>query len=78
MPPALPLYRARQHRAQPRDVWATPRREVVAPSGKMRYAVETLLIPKQHATSDMCAMDKEEGVLEPRELITLGWFYRGV
>jgi STAM-binding protein len=41
-----------------------------------RYAVTTLLIPKQHATSDICAMDEEELVTqftEERSLITLGW-----
>ena len=40
------------------------------------YAVTTLLIPKQHATSDTCAMDEEELVMqftEERSLITLGW-----
>ncbi|KAJ7137448.1 hypothetical protein C8R43DRAFT_1020284 [Mycena crocata] len=46
--------------------------------GKTRYVVETLLIPKQHATSDTCTMDEEEGVLgftEERGLITLGWIH---
>jgi STAM-binding protein len=41
-----------------------------------KYVVTTLLIPKQHATSDTCAMDEEELVLqftEERSLITLGW-----
>ncbi|KAG6867422.1 hypothetical protein C0993_002912, partial [Termitomyces sp. T159_Od127] len=41
-----------------------------------KYAVTTLLIPKQHATSDTCTMDEEELVLqftEERSLITLGW-----
>ncbi|KAK7045217.1 MPN domain-containing protein [Favolaschia claudopus] len=45
---------------------------------RMRYVVETLLIPKQHATSDTCTMDEEEGVLEfteRRGLITLGWIH---
>ncbi|KAJ6521072.1 hypothetical protein DFH09DRAFT_224078 [Mycena vulgaris] len=45
-------------------------------SGKSRFAVETLLIPKQHATSDTCTMDEEKGVLgftEECGLITLGW-----
>ncbi|KAF8171800.1 hypothetical protein K438DRAFT_1981953 [Mycena galopus ATCC 62051] len=48
----------------------------VAPSSRMRYVVETLLIPRQHATSDTCTMDEEEGVLgftEERGPITLGW-----
>ncbi|KAJ7187543.1 Mov34-domain-containing protein [Mycena pura] len=43
-----------------------------------RYVVETLLIPKQHATSDTCTMDEEEAVLsftEARGLITLGWIH---
>ncbi|KAJ6529083.1 Mov34-domain-containing protein [Mycena vulgaris] len=30
--------------------------------GKTRYVVSTLLIPKQHATSDTCTMDEEEGI----------------
>ncbi len=41
-----------------------------------RYVVSTLLIPKQHSTSDTCAMDEEELVMqftEERSLITLGW-----
>ena len=41
-----------------------------------RYVVTTLLIPKQHSTSDTCTMDEEELVLqftEERHLITLGW-----
>ena len=41
-----------------------------------KYAVTTLLIPKQHSTSDTCTMDEEELVLqftEERSLITLGW-----
>ncbi|KAJ7088886.1 hypothetical protein B0H15DRAFT_780457 [Mycena belliarum] len=45
---------------------------------RTRYVVETLLIPKQHATSDTCTMDEEEGVLgftEGRGLITLGWIH---
>ncbi|KAF8168791.1 hypothetical protein K438DRAFT_244351 [Mycena galopus ATCC 62051] len=49
-----------------------------APSSRTRYVVETLLIPKQHATSDTCTMDEEEGVLgftEERGLITLGWIH---
>ncbi|KAF7335557.1 MPN domain-containing protein [Mycena venus] len=56
-------------------------REVVKgsnPDGKTRYVVETLLIPKQHATSDTCTMDEEESVLgftEERGLITLGWIH---
>jgi len=44
-----------------------------------RYVVTTLLIPKQHATSDTCTMDEEELVLqftEERSLITLGWVRR--
>lgn len=43
-------------------------------SGK--YVVTTLLIPKQHATSDTCAMDEENLVVDfqiKRDLITLGW-----
>ncbi|KAJ7022297.1 hypothetical protein C8F04DRAFT_1138357 [Mycena alexandri] len=47
-------------------------------SGRSRYVVETLLIPKQHATSDTCTMDEEEGVLgftEERGLITIGWIH---
>lgn len=38
--------------------------------------VTTLLIPKQHSTSDTCTMDEEELVMsftEERSLITLGW-----
>ncbi|KAJ7186046.1 hypothetical protein C8R46DRAFT_882293 [Mycena filopes] len=45
---------------------------------RSRYVVETLLIPKQHATSDTCTMDEEEGVLvftEERGLITIGWIH---
>ena len=41
-----------------------------------KYVVTTLLIPKQHSTSDTCMMDEEELVLqftEDRHLITLGW-----
>lgn len=41
-----------------------------------KYVVTTLLIPKQHSTSDTCSMDEEELVLqftEERHLITLGW-----
>ena len=44
-----------------------------------RYVVTTLLIPKQHATSDTCTMDEEELVMqftEERSLIGLGWVYR--
>ena len=44
-----------------------------------RYVVTTLLIPKQHATSDACAIDEEELVMqftEERSLIILGWVYR--
>ena len=44
-----------------------------------RFVVTTLLIPKQHATSDTCAMDEEELVMqftEERSLITLGWVCR--
>lgn len=40
------------------------------------YGVTTLLVPKQHSTSDTCTMDEEELVLEfteKRSLITLGW-----
>ncbi|KAJ7749379.1 hypothetical protein B0H16DRAFT_1318960 [Mycena metata] len=52
-------------------------REIVK-TGASRYVVETLLIPKQHATSDTCTMDEEEGVLgftEERGLITIGWIH---
>ncbi|KAJ7908143.1 hypothetical protein B0H13DRAFT_1878936 [Mycena leptocephala] len=48
------------------------------PNAKTRYVVLTLLIPKQHATSDTRTMDEEEGVLgftEERGLITLGWIH---
>ncbi|KAJ3999901.1 Mov34-domain-containing protein [Lentinula boryana] len=41
-----------------------------------KYVVTTLLIPKQHSTSDTCTMDEEELILqvtEERGLITLGW-----
>lgn len=41
-----------------------------------KYAVTTLLIPRQHSTSDTCTMDEEELVMqftEERSLITLGW-----
>ena len=41
-----------------------------------RFVVSTLLIPKQHSTSDTCTMDEEELVMrftEERGLITLGW-----
>ncbi|KAF8477671.1 Mov34-domain-containing protein [Russula ochroleuca] len=43
-----------------------------------RFVVTTLLIPKQHSTSDTCAMDGEELVMqftEERSLITLGWIH---
>ncbi|KAI0372553.1 Mov34-domain-containing protein [Pilatotrama ljubarskyi] len=43
-----------------------------------KYVVTTLLIPKQHSTSDTCMMDEEELVLqftEERHLITLGWIH---
>ncbi|CAL1709808.1 unnamed protein product [Somion occarium] len=43
-----------------------------------KYIVSTLLIPKQHSTSDTCTMDEEELVLqftEERHLITLGWIH---
>lgn len=43
-----------------------------------KYIVTTLLIPKQHSTSDTCTMDEEELVLqftEERHLITLGWIH---
>lgn len=41
-----------------------------------KFTVTTLLIPKQHSTSDTCTMDEEELVMEfteERSLITLGW-----
>ena len=41
-----------------------------------KLIVTTLLIPKQHSTSDTCHMDEEELVLEfsmTRSLMTLGW-----
>lgn len=41
-----------------------------------KYVVTTLLIPRQHSTSDTCTMDEEELVLqftEERNLFTLGW-----
>ena len=44
-----------------------------------KFVVTTLLIPKQHSTSDTCTMDEEELVLqftEERNLITLGWVRR--
>ncbi|PSS34205.1 hypothetical protein PHLCEN_2v1755, partial [Hermanssonia centrifuga] len=43
-----------------------------------KFVVTTLLIPKQHSTSDTCTMDEEELVLqftEERHLITLGWIH---
>ena len=43
-----------------------------------KFVVTCLLIPKQHATSDTCTMDEEEGVMmftEGRGLITLGWIH---
>ncbi|KAI0264044.1 hypothetical protein BGY98DRAFT_1044115 [Russula aff. rugulosa BPL654] len=43
-----------------------------------RFVVTTLLIPKQHSTSDTCTMDEEELVMqftEERSLITLGWIH---
>jgi len=45
-----------------------------------RYVVTTLLIPRQHSTSDTCtcAIDEEELVTqftEGRSLITLGWIH---
>ncbi|KAK7052947.1 hypothetical protein VNI00_004267 [Paramarasmius palmivorus] len=47
-------------------------------AGGNKYVVSTLLIPKQHATSDTCTMDEEELVMqftEERNLITLGWIH---
>jgi len=47
----------------------------------VRYVVTTLLIPKQHATSDTCVIDKEDLVMqftEGRSLIILGWVCRHV
>lgn len=44
-----------------------------------KFIVTTLLIPKQHSTSDTCTMDEEELVMqftEERHLITLGWVSR--
>ena len=41
-----------------------------------KFVVTTLLVPKQHSTSDTCTMDEEELVMEfteERNLITLGW-----
>ncbi|KAJ7693190.1 hypothetical protein B0H17DRAFT_1330545 [Mycena rosella] len=49
-----------------------------APGAKSRYVVKTLLVPKQHTTSDTCTMDEEEGVLgftKARGLIMLGWYW---
>jgi STAM-binding protein len=43
-----------------------------------KFIVTTLLIPRQRATSDTCAMEAEELVLqftEERNLITLGWIH---
>ncbi|KAJ6527972.1 Mov34-domain-containing protein [Mycena vulgaris] len=43
-----------------------------------RFVVETLLIPKQYATSDTCTMGEEEGVLmftEERAPLTIGWIH---
>ncbi|KLO07033.1 Mov34-domain-containing protein [Schizopora paradoxa] len=43
-----------------------------------RYVVTTLLIPRQHSTSDTCTMDEEELVsafTETRSLMTLGWIH---
>ncbi|KAJ3918265.1 Mov34-domain-containing protein [Lentinula edodes] len=43
-----------------------------------KFVVTTLLIPKQHSTSDTCTMDEEELILqvtEERGLITLGWIH---
>jgi len=45
---------------------------------KSKFVVTTLLIPKQHSTSDTCTMDEEELVMnftEERSLITLGWIH---
>ncbi len=55
-------------------------RELVKTPARRRdaYVVTTLLIPKQRATSDTCAMEEEESVLrftEERGLITLGWIH---
>jgi len=43
-----------------------------------RFVVTTLLVPKQHSTSDTCTMDEEELVMqftEERSLISLGWIH---
>ncbi|KAF7378315.1 MPN domain-containing protein [Mycena sanguinolenta] len=61
-----------------REVVVGGGRDPTSSSPRTRYVVETLLIPKQHATSDTCTMDEEEGVLgftEERGLITLGWIH---
>ncbi|KIJ64913.1 hypothetical protein HYDPIDRAFT_89553 [Hydnomerulius pinastri MD-312] len=45
---------------------------------KGKFVVTTLLIPRQHSTSDTCTMDEEELVMqftEERSLITLGWIH---
>lgn len=44
-----------------------------------KFVVTTLLVPRQHATSDTCSMEDEHLVLEfteERSLITLGWVRR--
>ncbi|KAF8879809.1 hypothetical protein BD779DRAFT_1550629 [Infundibulicybe gibba] len=53
-----------------------PRFLAIARDKGHKYVVTTLLIPKQHSTSDTCTMDEEELVLqftEERSLITLGF-----
>ncbi|KAL5514611.1 hypothetical protein ACEPAG_1927 [Sanghuangporus baumii] len=48
------------------------------PKSGSKLIVTTLLIPKQHSTSDTCNMDEEELVLEfteKRGLIILGWIH---
>lgn len=62
--------------SSPSNDRSSKRRERTGSGGGSEYVVTTLLIPKQHGTSDMCTMDGEELVLsftEERSLITLGW-----
>ncbi|KAJ6539794.1 hypothetical protein DFH09DRAFT_929957, partial [Mycena vulgaris] len=52
--------------------------KVMRDADKLRFVVETLLIPQEHATSDTFTVDEGEGVLgftEERGLITLGWIH---
>ncbi|KAJ6533445.1 hypothetical protein DFH09DRAFT_1250071 [Mycena vulgaris] len=51
-------------------------REIPRGDGKLRFVVETLLIPKQHATSDTCTMDGARVSMSSVDLHTHASFQR--